>query len=321
MKEHTNKALKVTNKSMCRSIGTYDGDAKFKTNGVILLFDQFDKQYTTKQFFFNICENTPDGPGPFSKHFCIALRQFFVIFLFLLFVTLVVLAFGDSYSVSFPNQLLATLAGGVVPWILMKTNILFSQADPPDVDEICERYFYKQKNPTSNSSENSESNAERLFKKTFDNEIEKDSKWWIIGDMDVADDEIDDMTVTVEPTKETKKMVDITVTVEPPEETKKMVDMTVTVEPPEETKKMVDMTVTVEPPKETKKMVHMTVTVEPPEGTTEIGFMNATVKPDEERKGVLLVWKGRKSTCTKRKAVEEMTEKKYEEKELIKKDQ
>ncbi|CAC5405755.1 unnamed protein product [Mytilus coruscus] len=239
MKEHKNKAFKVTNESMRitkREIGTYDGVPQFKTNGVILLFDQFDKQYTTKQFFFNVCKNTPDGPEPFSKHFCIALRQFFVIFLFLLFVTLVVLAFGDSYSVSFPNQLLATLAGGVVPWILMKTNILFSQADPPDVDEIVKRYFHEQKNATANSSKNSESNKHGLFKKTFDNEIEKDSKWWIIGDMDVADDEIGEMYLTVEPFAETIETDDVIVNVEPPEGTTEIDCMNVTVDTSEKTK-------------------------------------------------------------------------------------
>ncbi|VDI06122.1 Hypothetical predicted protein [Mytilus galloprovincialis] len=192
MKDRKYKAFKVSNKSITEgNIGTYDRDPKFKTKGVVLLFDK-DKQYTTKKFFFNICKKLPDGPGPYSKRYGIALRHFCVIFLFLLFVTLVVIAFGDSYSVSFPNQLLATLAGGVVPWILMKTNILFSQDDPPDVDEIYERYFHKQKN--------SESDAEGLFnmfKKTFDDEIEKDSKWWIIGDMDVTDTS----TVNVEPSK------------------------------------------------------------------------------------------------------------------------
>lgn len=229
MKEHKNQAFKltVTGENLLiqgRDIGTYDGVPKFKTNGVILLFDKFDKQYTTKQFLFNVCTNMPDGPGPYIKHFCIALRQFFVIFLFLILVTLVVLAFGDSYSVSFPNQLLATLAGGVVPWILMKTNVLFSQADPPNVEEIVKRYFPEQTNATANSSENS-SNTDRLFKKTFDNEIEKDSKWWIIGDIDVADDKIDEMDLTVEPPEETPE------TFEPQEETTAIDCMNEPVEP------------------------------------------------------------------------------------------
>ncbi|CAG2204452.1 unnamed protein product [Mytilus edulis] len=204
MKDRKYKAFKVSNESITEgNIGTYDRDPKFKTKGVVLLFDK-DKQYTTKKFFFNICKKLPDGPGPYSKRYGIALRHFCRIF--------------SKSAVS--NSGRRSCA-----WILMKTNILFSQDDPPDVDEICERYFHKQKN--------SESDAEGLFnmfKKTFDDEIEKDSKWWIIGDMDVTD----------------KLIVDV-----------------------------------------------------------------------EPSKADLLIWKGRESTCTKRKTVENPTEIKHEDEGLI----
>ncbi|VDI63548.1 Hypothetical predicted protein [Mytilus galloprovincialis] len=127
-----------------KDIDTSDRNLKFKTNSVILLLDDCDKQYITKTFFFEVCKIEPDGPGPMNKHFVRALRQFGIIILFLIFVTLVVLAFGDSYSMTFSNQLLATLAGGVVPLILMKTNILFAQAEKIDVNELVNRYFSDQ---------------------------------------------------------------------------------------------------------------------------------------------------------------------------------
>ncbi|CAG2186510.1 unnamed protein product [Mytilus edulis] len=122
-------------------IDNHDRVLKYRTNGVILLLDKFDKQYITKKFFFKVCKIIPDGPGPLSKHFSEAMRRLSLIFMFLTFVTLVVLAFGDSYDVSFSNQLLATLAGGVVPWILMKTDILFAQAEKKDANELVDRYF------------------------------------------------------------------------------------------------------------------------------------------------------------------------------------
>ncbi|CAG2202852.1 unnamed protein product [Mytilus edulis] len=59
----------------------------------------------------------------------------------------------------------------------------------------------------------------------FDNEIEKDSKWWIIGDIDVADDKIDEMDLTVEPPEETPE------TFEPQEETTAIDCMNEPVEP------------------------------------------------------------------------------------------
>ncbi|CAG2204451.1 unnamed protein product [Mytilus edulis] len=119
-----------------------------------------------------------------------------------LFVTLVVLAFGESYRVSFPNQLLATLAGGVVPWILMKTNLLFSQDDMPDAEELVERYFdddlimENEENGSNDKplqhaqstrlNKNGEVIVKGIFKKNFDKVIEKHEEWWTISDMDFA---------------------------------------------------------------------------------------------------------------------------------------
>lgn len=187
-----------------RKVHVHGGIPKFNSNGVFLLLDKFDKQYLTKKFFFKVCRIEPGAPGPWSKHFLKALWQFSIIFIFLTFVMLVVLAFGDSYSVSFPNQLLATLAGGVVPWILMKTNLLFSQADIPDKDEVVARYFNDRQDnsgltnnetslkvvqleqPEQRLNENGEVVAKGIFKKKFNEKIEKHNEWWTIGDMDVV---------------------------------------------------------------------------------------------------------------------------------------
>lgn len=187
-------------------IDTSDGAPKLKINGIILFLDRFDKQYITKKFFFKVCKINPEGPGPLSKHFGTALRRFGMIFIFLVFVTLVVLAFGDSYSLTFSNQLLATLAGGVVPWILMKFNILFTAADHTDADELEERYFSDEKNEMFNETaiendqeqhkvyelnDDSEVSVKGAFKKKLNEKIREDEKWWTIADMVVTYKPID----------------------------------------------------------------------------------------------------------------------------------
>jgi hypothetical protein len=51
-----------------------------------------------------------------------ATGKFFIIILFLVFVFIVVMSFGDAYKISTTNQTLATLAGGFMPFIF--TNLL-----------------------------------------------------------------------------------------------------------------------------------------------------------------------------------------------------
>jgi hypothetical protein len=86
--------------------------------------------------------------------------------MFLLFVTLVVLAFGDAYSISISNQLLATVAGGFVPWILMKSDILFSKPEEPDFGQL-----------TSNIN----------FMSSFQATINDDKEMWKIKDIVVQE--------------------------------------------------------------------------------------------------------------------------------------
>lgn len=163
------------------------GMPKLKTNKIILLLDRHDKQYITKKFFFEICKST-DGPGPLVDHIIKAVRRFLTIGIFLVFVTIVVLAFGESYSISFSNQLLASLAGGVVPLILIKANVLFSESEVIDEKELVKKYFYDEDNSSYSGDTSLEgAHVTRLdyFKKNFHEIIEKDEKWWNIEDLEV----------------------------------------------------------------------------------------------------------------------------------------
>ena len=64
------------------------------------------------------CEiQVPGTPGPVYLSMVKATGKFCVIMLFILFVFMVVLSFGDVYKMSGTNQMLATMAGGFMPFI------------------------------------------------------------------------------------------------------------------------------------------------------------------------------------------------------------
>jgi hypothetical protein len=166
--EQENTAFKVEYASIePASITNSFGTPKWSTKGVVLLLDKFDNPYITKQFFFEACGIVhPNCPGDLSDHIIVSFRRFISIAMFLLFVTLVVLAFGDAYSISISNQLLATVAGGFVPWILMKSDILFSKPEEPDFGQL-----------TSNIN----------FMSSFQATINDDKEMWKIKDIVVQE--------------------------------------------------------------------------------------------------------------------------------------
>lgn len=57
----------------------------------------------------------PGSPGPVYLSYMQAMRKFLNICLFLVFIFLVVLSFGESHKVSPGNQMLAAMAGGFMP--------------------------------------------------------------------------------------------------------------------------------------------------------------------------------------------------------------
>lgn len=78
----------------------------------------------SKSFYYQTIDMNVDGcPGRLFPNVMKALRQLLMIMVFLMFVFLVVSAFGDRYEVSGVSQMLATLVGGFLPWIF--SNILF----------------------------------------------------------------------------------------------------------------------------------------------------------------------------------------------------
>ena len=97
-------------------------------NDLILFIDSEDTPRIPKKLFDDVCEiRTAGSPGPVYRSLLEATQRFMMIILFLIFVFIVVLSFGESYNMSSTNQMLATMAGGFMP--LMFRN-LFKPSNP-----------------------------------------------------------------------------------------------------------------------------------------------------------------------------------------------
>ncbi|CAC5415794.1 unnamed protein product [Mytilus coruscus] len=106
---------------------------KWLINGLILFLDKNDTPYITSKFFFDTCYMEQAGvPGPLVVSLLRATQRFMLICVFLFFVVIVILAFGNEYGISATNQMFATIAGGFLPYILRW--VLFKQPEPVAVD-------------------------------------------------------------------------------------------------------------------------------------------------------------------------------------------
>ncbi len=88
-------------------------------NDLILFIDNEDMPRLPVKLFTQVCSIKVAGsPGPVYQSLMQATYKFCTLFFFLLFIFLVVLSFGEAYNISSTNQMLATLAGGFVPFIM-----------------------------------------------------------------------------------------------------------------------------------------------------------------------------------------------------------
>lgn len=79
----------------------------------------------TSILFFLVQIRVYGAPGPVYLNLLAATGKFMIIVVFLMFVMLVVMAFGNLTAMSSTNTTLATLAGGFVPMLLK--NVLSSK--------------------------------------------------------------------------------------------------------------------------------------------------------------------------------------------------
>lgn len=104
---------------------------KWRIPQLVLFVDKTDVYYLTRHFFFACSEIKKAGfPGNLMANYCKAFSQLLKILLFLLFVILVIAAFGKRYEVSGVNQTFLAAAGGILPWVFK--NILFKS--PPEFE-------------------------------------------------------------------------------------------------------------------------------------------------------------------------------------------
>lgn len=94
---------------------------KWVAKNLLLFLDTSDIPHIPKDFFFKVADNGHFySPGQVYILYLKACMKLVPILLFLCFVMLVVLAFGDARNISGTNQTLATLAGGFLPLAFKK---------------------------------------------------------------------------------------------------------------------------------------------------------------------------------------------------------
>ena len=114
------KSAEASEQAEYESIDDISKDAKchWEINDLILFIDKEDTPRIPKKLFDEVCQiNVAGAPGPVYKSLLDATKKFCVIIFFLVFVFLVVLSFGENYKLSSTNQMLATMAGGSMPFM------------------------------------------------------------------------------------------------------------------------------------------------------------------------------------------------------------
>ncbi|XP_064609260.1 uncharacterized protein LOC135473341 [Liolophura sinensis] len=91
---------------------------RWQVGHLLLFLDSNDTPRIPLKLFQELCNVRVAGcPGPVYLSHLRATGKFMNIILFLLFVMIVVMAFGEVYRISSTNQMMATLAGGFLPWL------------------------------------------------------------------------------------------------------------------------------------------------------------------------------------------------------------
>ena len=109
------------------------GYPRWRISRLLLFLSKEDIPLIPKSLYFAACKMSFYAvPGELLLRYLRAAMEFGGIIVFLLFVLVVVLAFGDTYQISTSNQLLATVAGGFVPFMLRK--VVFKIHAAPGVD-------------------------------------------------------------------------------------------------------------------------------------------------------------------------------------------
>ncbi|RUS72123.1 hypothetical protein EGW08_020110 [Elysia chlorotica] len=123
-------------------------ETRWRLGQLLLFLDCYDTPRIPLRLFQRLCQVQVSGaPGPVYLNLLAATGKFMIIVIFLAFVMIVVMAFGNVYQMSSTNTTLATLAGGFVPMLLK--NVLNSKGAKlslktvsfkGQIDEIIDEY-------------------------------------------------------------------------------------------------------------------------------------------------------------------------------------
>lgn len=99
-----------------------DDQLVWKVNSLVMFVDKKDKPRIPVELFQRVSDEdkVPDCPGSVPHNMVIALKQLLYMVIFLAFVTLVVVTFHQVYDMTTTNQLLLTLGGGFVPFLVKR---------------------------------------------------------------------------------------------------------------------------------------------------------------------------------------------------------
>ena len=122
-KEHISVSMKVIQKHLA-----------WKITKLSLFLTSEDEPLIPNRFLMYAAEHMAYHkiPGKRLDGYMKAMYDFSLIVIFLLFVILIVITFGESYKISATNQLFATIVGGILPFMLR--NFVFRQHEVDPID-------------------------------------------------------------------------------------------------------------------------------------------------------------------------------------------
>ncbi|GFR66138.1 hypothetical protein ElyMa_000220800 [Elysia marginata] len=96
-----------------------NGEVRMHLGQLLLFLNKEDFLFTSKKFLFSCCTMDCTGaPGHLEDNYIKAAIDFMKIGIFLIFLFLVVMAYGNAYYISPNNQMFVTLVSGMVPLLL-----------------------------------------------------------------------------------------------------------------------------------------------------------------------------------------------------------
>lgn len=166
-----------------------EGYLKWNAKRLLLFLDRDDIPYIPKDFLFKSAKLGHFGcPGPVYMMYFKALIELIWITMFLAFVMLVILAFGEANNISGANQTLATLASGFLPFVFRK--FLIKPHSGPSLDK-----------------------GNITWQTTLSEAIERYTKRWTITDFELMTCESTDNLNASDSTTYKPKIINLTPTV------------------------------------------------------------------------------------------------------------